>query len=460
MSSSYLIRIGAGSKYAQIARRGRYAAIGWEELGDLSGIGSLASIKNTLKAASYDYSDQQLAAQAGQLNRFVLEMKPGDLILAPFEKGKYMAGIAGDYFFEANPQDGCPYSQRRKVDWQKQLLDKEDMTTSLSYALGGSLSVFSLDKYGEELKALIAGKEFTPADQPQTIRGRVLAGLFELDGKGFESFLGHLLEVIGFSAEVTKYAGDKGIDVIGTLDAEGVADINLRVQAKRLRSDIDGDRVAALRGRLEQGQLGCLITLSKFRKSAMEEAEGANRIPIKLVDGDDLAGIVLKNYDNIDEEYKKLFGIKRKPNYKIEDQFEPVDSEGVEEQVSEEASEHGEAPAWDTIVCPAKEDGFQSAFIENKAWWAIRIWQQKIPYIKYIAMYQVAPLSQITHYGVVDRIEPFEDSGKYIVYLKGDPIKLKNPVGIGEKRNIQPQSSKYAKFEDILTAQSLDDVWG
>jgi len=62
----------------------------------------------------------------------------------------------------------------------------------------------------------------------------VLETLMELDGREFEEFVRHVLELIGFTAEATQYVGDKGIDVNGVLDAEGLASITLRVQVKRL----------------------------------------------------------------------------------------------------------------------------------------------------------------------------------------------------------------------------------
>ena len=77
---------------------------------------------------------------------------------------------------------------------------------------------------------------------------------------------------------------------------------------------------------------------------------------------------------------------------------------------------------FDTIVVPAQEEGFLSEFINNNCWFAIRIRAEKIPNIKYIAAYQVAPVSAITYIAEVSKIEPYEDSGKYIIYFK---IKLK-----------------------------------
>lgn len=456
--SYYLIRIGEGSKYTEEGRRNNFVAVGWNEVADLQILNSLEEIKKSL-SKHYNYSPAQIAAQAGQLYRFGLEITSRDVILSPLGGGEYLVGNAGEYFFEKNPKGTCPYKHRRKVSWKDKTILKEDMTTNLSYAVGATLTIFSLDKYADEIDALIAGKTFTPAEKPQRIRDIILTGLMEFNGKDFEEFIRHVLEIIGFTAETTQYVGDKGIDVNGILDAEGLADITLRVQVKRVRGSIGNKEILALRGALSQGEHGCLITLSSFTPQAIEEAQAQGKIPIKLIDGDDLSGLTLKHFDEIDDEYKKKFEIQRKKDFNIEDQFEPIDKLTTLDKSIEETITAESAPKWDTLVCAAKEDGFKRAFLDQKAWWAVRLNPNTIPHIKYIAIYQVAPISKITYYGKVSRIEPYEDTGKYKLYLNDDPIKLKNPVGIGRNPHLKPQGPKYAELKKILHAKTLDEVF-
>ena len=454
----YLIRIGEGSKYTDIGHKNEFVAIGWDEVPDLRTIDTLDDLKKVLRE-KYQYSDAQLGNQAGQIYRFWDGMQAGDFVISPLGKGEYLVGKLGEYYFDSEPKDGCPYRHRRKVEWNKNTILKEDMTTNLSYAVGGSLTLFSLDKYANELSSLIAGNSYTPAEKPQRIRDVVLAGLMELDGKEFEEFIRHVLEIVGFSAETTQYVSDKGIDVNGILDAEGLADITLRVQVKRINSSIGNKDILALRGALSQGEHGCFITLSSFTAQAIEEAQAGGKVPIKIIDGEDLSALILRHFDDIDDQYKRRFGIKRKKDFNIEEQFE---STGIEEQedISEDSNiKEAEKPDWDTLVCSAKEDGFNSAFLGEKAWWAVSIHEKRLPHIKYIAMYQVAPVSAITYYGEVDKIEHYENTDKYKLYLKGEPIELKKSVPLGEDIYKKPQGPKYAKLSNIQNANTLDDVW-
>lgn len=466
--SFYLVRVGEGSKYIDEAKAKGFVAIGWNEVGDLAKFKTVEQIKKALQEAKYEYTDTQIAMNAGQIFRFGLEIKPGDTILSPLGNGEYQVGEAGEYYFEENPSGKCNYKHRRKVSWQTKTLLKDDMSINLGYSLGALMTLFSLNKYAQEIQALIAGEKFTPADKPQRVRDVVLSMLYEMDGKEFEQFVCHLLEVVGFSSEATQYVSDKGIDVNGVLDAEGLADITLRVQVKRVRSSIGNKEILALRGALGQGEHGCFITTSNFTSQAIQESEAKGKLAIKLIDGSDLAALILRHYDDLAEEYKSKFSIKRRKDFNIEDQFELADVEVEEEEVipTGKKTKRGEAlkPEWDTLVCAAKEDGFNRAFLGQKAWWAVRLNTNSIPFIKYIAMYQVAPISEITYYGEVDRIEPYQgtDSGanKYKLYLKGDPIKLKKPVGLGKRPHLKPQGPKYAKLDVILKANTLDDIWG
>jgi predicted Mrr-cat superfamily restriction endonuclease len=290
-------------------------------------------------------------------------------IISPVGKGEYLVGISGDYYFENKPKGQCPYKHRRKVRWNEQTILKEDMSVNLSYSLGALQTVFSLNKYADEITALISGEKFTPADKPQRVRDVILSSLYEMDGKEFEEFVCHLLDVVGFSSETTQYVSDKGIDINGILDAEGLADITLRVQVKRVKGSISNKEVLALRGALGQGEHGCFITTSSFTSQAIEESEAKGKLGIKLIDGSDLSALILRHFDELNEDYKAKFGIRRRKDFNIEQQFE-IAGLSNDEQITLEKKEsrikQTKKPEWDTLVCAAKEDGFKRAFIRNR----------------------------------------------------------------------------------------------
>jgi len=121
--------------------------------------------------------------------------------------------------------------------------------------------------------------------------------------------------------------------------------------------------------------------------------------------------------------------------------------------------EKTEVQKLDTIVVPANEEGFKEVFLEKNQWYAIRISSSMVDRIKYIAGYQTTPISAITHYAEVSKIEKYKDTGKYIVYFKEaakdiGPIKLTTG-----KSGKAPQAPRYTTYEKLIKAKKLEDIF-
>lgn len=112
---------------------------------------------------------------------------------------------------------------------------------------------------------------------------------------------------------------------------------------------------------------------------------------------------------------------------------------------------------FDTIICPAREQGFRETFLGRNCWYAIRLSTKKTPAIKYIAAYQKRPVSAITHYARVRSIKPYRNTGKYIVTFAGKAKKLQKPVGLGS-RKVGPQGPFFGTLKRIRAATTFDDL--
>jgi hypothetical protein len=113
----------------------------------------------------------------------------------------------------------------------------------------------------------------------------------------------------------------------------------------------------------------------------------------------------------------------------------------------------------DTIVVPAREDGFQETFLNENRWYAIRIHGTMRPQIKYIAAYQVAPIQAITYVAPVRSIEPWKDTGKFVVNF-AEPAKQIGPIGLVKGgKSKAPQSPRYTTRNRLDSAKTLDDIW-
>ncbi len=135
--------------------------------------------------------------------------------------------------------------------------------------------------------------------------------------------------------------------------------------------------------------------------------------------------------------------------------FTPPKQEDPNDQVQPVGSENDK---FDTIVVPAREEGFKQRFLNENCWFAVRINAKHISKLKFIAAYQVAPVAAITHIAEVEAILPYNDTGKYMIKFKG-PATAIVPIPRPENSEVNMQSSRYALREKLLTAKNLDEVW-
>lgn len=112
----------------------------------------------------------------------------------------------------------------------------------------------------------------------------------------------------------------------------------------------------------------------------------------------------------------------------------------------------------DTIIVPAQEEGFNKVFLNENSWYAIRISGGKLNEIKYIASYQVAPVSAITHYAEVKSIEPYGEEGKYKLNFKGKAIKFENNINNDLPQGAM-QGSRYTSFNKLKKATKMSELF-
>src|ERR1017187_348033 len=97
----------------------------------------------------------------------------------------------------------------------------------------------------------------------------------------------------------------------------------------------------------------------------------------------------------------------------------------------------------DTVIVPAQQDGFDEVFLGQNCWYAIRIGGGMLPKIKHIAAYQSNPISAITHYAKVDRIEPYGDEGKYKLIFSAPAQPLPQPIPFADATTGSMQGPRY-----------------
>jgi hypothetical protein len=144
------------------------------------------------------------------------------------------------------------------------------------------------------LPVLPEGRAVTAPEELEVIRSRLL----RFTPYHFEHFIRLLMERSGFvRVSVTRASGDGGIDLNAYVDEknEFFAGTHVQAQVKRWRHAVGSPEINNFRGALSSTAKGVFITTSHFTRAALIEARHDSKPSIALVDGDKLAGIIIRN---------------------------------------------------------------------------------------------------------------------------------------------------------------------
>jgi restriction system protein len=247
-------------------------AVGWTKMGDLS---ALKPDRDTFKArVAVVYPDAKPGAipnYAGQLFRFVHEMKPGDLVVYPSKHDRqiHLGRVTGDYRYDPNTEPGYP--NVRAVKWLR-AVPRTKFTQGALYEIGSAMSLFLVKNYADEFHAFLEGKA-TPVmpvaqnesvaavaeDIEETTRDFVLKRLAqELKSHLFADFIAHLLNTMGYRTRVSPEGPDGGIDIVAHKDELGFEPPIIKVQVKSSEGSIGDPAVPALYGKVGNSEFGLL----------------------------------------------------------------------------------------------------------------------------------------------------------------------------------------------------------
>jgi restriction system protein len=309
---------GIHSRDDALFRHENFIAIGWKEMGDLSKLPDKRDAFKTRFAQVYpDAKKAAIPTAAGMLYRFFYELQIGDYIVYPSKHDrKINLGIVeGSYIF--NPEQH--YSHQRKVKWIKQI-SRDLFSPAALYEVGSAMTFFAVSSNANEFRAAInpvfklthpveSDQISTPVNPDSVLEATKDFLLKELSTnfKGFalEEFVANLLQAMGYRTILSKKGGDNGIDIIAYKDE---LPPRILVQVKSKDGDINRSPVSQLHGDLKTGDYGLFVTLSNFTPNAIEFLKETPRV--KAINGSELAELVLKYYDKLDEQYRKIIPLK------------------------------------------------------------------------------------------------------------------------------------------------------
>ncbi len=166
MKKFYRVMLGKQSMYAEECLRDGFIGAGYgvnEDLGPYFSEDWREFNKSLIPVYLRDNPGKSRVAaglSCGALWSISQGMKIGDIILSPNGKGRYAVGeVVSDYLFRPEQKQ----AHQRSVRWKDILIDKADMSNEIQNSVASMLAIISLDKYADNLEALIVG------DKPQQV---------------------------------------------------------------------------------------------------------------------------------------------------------------------------------------------------------------------------------------------------------------------------------------------------
>jgi len=297
-------------------------ALGWAKVGDISKLpADREAFKAQLKTFYPDEKEGWYPVAAGQLFRFLHEIKVGDYVAYPSKQTRtvHLGEITSAFQYDPKTQPGYP--QQRTVKWLKSF-PRTHFSQGALYEIGSALSFFQVRQYADEYLSALAGQAVAQApkqdeslsyvaeDIEQTTRDYVLKILAqELKGHGFAHFFAHLLSTMGYRTRISPEGTDGGVDIIAHKDELGFEPPIVKVQVKSTEGSVGDPIVSQLYGKVERSEFGMVVTLGTFTNPAVLFAR--NKGNLRLIDGDELVTLILAHYEQFDSRYKALIPLKR-----------------------------------------------------------------------------------------------------------------------------------------------------
>lgn len=318
------IHAGSSGEAESLFLNKKVIALGWAALGDLKLAGNTRDSFKAHYASRYpEAKPASIPASAGQLFRFVHEMKVGDLVAFPAKRTRtiHLGKITGEYKYV----DGASsdYPQHRSVEWLKEV-PRTNFSQGALYEIGSALSLFTVKTYTEEFlsalqsetvaKPVSAIEDSTVAevkhDVQETTSDFILKVLAqETKGHPFADFVGNLLETMGYRTRVSPPGIDGGIDIVAHKDELGFEPPIIKVQVKSSVGSIGDPAISQLYGKVAPTEFGLFVTLGTFTSQAVQFARAKSNL--RLIDGEALVQLILEHYEQLDSKYKGLIPLRR-----------------------------------------------------------------------------------------------------------------------------------------------------
>ena len=316
----WMIRAGQKAFLAQEFEDKNVVAVGWERLKNLSDVKSKDELARIHQQAYADHKIGKQRLDIGMISRFRFEIQKGDYVITynPEFRTYPVGEITSDYKYI--PQSPGKYNHIRNVKWIGKV-DRDSLSLPTKNTVGAIMTLFLLSETArDEFLQLLSGEKPEPKEDVKEeiselndLKKDVLDRAFEfikdkileLDWDEMQELVAGILKAMGYKTRVASPGPDRGVDIIASPDGLGLEQPRIRVEVTHRGGSIGAQQLRSFIGGLTQSDRGLYVSTGGFTKEARYEAERSN-IPVTLIDIDELADLLIRNYDNTDTETKAL----------------------------------------------------------------------------------------------------------------------------------------------------------
>lgn len=336
-SRLWVVHISNNKHLAERAQDEGFMCIGWTRIGDLTSYDTPEKLKGAYERAFPSKSMASVRSSYNQVYKFAHEMEIGEPVIYPIKASRdiFIGRIAGPYEWSDDTElvEG-DYCNIRRVEWIERV-PRVRFSQGALRSFGSFSSVSTADDHLDEVIAILSGESIVHVPASKSIQQ--VADIDEADeseddaataaeevlqatkdylirrwsrtAQEFEEVVAAVFRALGYTATTQQGTRDLGVDVIAHSDPLGVNPPVLKIQAKSGTSSVGAPAVKQLRGVLNPGEKGILISLGGYSSDAKHtEQNDANLI---LIDSDRFVDLFLSSYDNLCAEMRHRFPLRQ-----------------------------------------------------------------------------------------------------------------------------------------------------
>ena len=322
----WMVRAGERAWRFEEFERKSLVSIGWQEMGDMS---PLRTRDDFMRQVEHSYPEAKKAwfpGAAGQAFRFVREIKVGDSVLTynPAERTYLVGTVIGEY--EYGVQVSAEQPNLRRVKWRGRA-DRDQLSVTTRNSLGGLSTLFMIPlEAAAEIEGLLSGRLVLPVTGKVIIATEDEVDLYkDIQARAFEfikdkvsqlawedmqELVAGLLRAMGYKTRISPSGSDRGKDIVASPDGFGFEDPRIVVEVKHRMAAMSSQDIRSFLGGRHDNDKGLYVSTGGFTKDARYEAE-RGRIPVTLLDMDDLVKALLEHYEQMDIDMQRLIPLRK-----------------------------------------------------------------------------------------------------------------------------------------------------